>query len=54
MKKAKLKEKMKKLQKHLDKSKEIWLNIRCHCVKALFWLYSNTLPEKFRISHNPE
>ena len=24
----------------------MWLNIRCHCVKALFWLYSNTLPEK--------
>jgi large subunit ribosomal protein L34 len=24
----------------------MWLNIRCHYVKALFWLYSNTLPEK--------
>jgi len=35
----------KKFKKYLDKSFKLWFNIRCHCVKAYFWLKSNTLPD---------
>ena len=46
---------MKKTKKYLDKSGKVWLNIECHCVKALFWLKKAT---RFRKSsgykHDPE